>query len=236
MENCAICLEDITIDAKVTTECGHHFHTRCLLNSVARNTGSEEGTSRNMCPNCREEICSEVLPSETVRIRIDDLEEELSEAETESKAYMEYVNKLNTKISDYQKRLIESRQEALEARKKWMILEDECARYKDCHTKVRARLDKVEEDLDVAKFINKRRRFTIDRLHGGFKFSNNAGSSPNPFPFTWGLIGNPFSSHRKQRIGASTSIDWQSTDPSWFPDRPFTFSSSPDTPFVFTAT
>lgn len=44
--DCSICMETIEFSRNcVTTECGHHFHTNCLMTSVAHN-GFD-------CPNCR---------------------------------------------------------------------------------------------------------------------------------------------------------------------------------------
>lgn len=51
--HCAICLDDIEDKDKATTECGHVFHTRCLLENLA--TG-EQGFK---CPMCRYEMCSD---------------------------------------------------------------------------------------------------------------------------------------------------------------------------------
>jgi len=49
MNNCSICLEDIKDDKnKSLTECGHCFHTTCLMSSVHYGT--------NNCPYCRTNI------------------------------------------------------------------------------------------------------------------------------------------------------------------------------------
>jgi hypothetical protein len=44
--NCPICLDDIIgLTNKTTTECGHHFHTKCLMQNITHNGFS--------CPYCR---------------------------------------------------------------------------------------------------------------------------------------------------------------------------------------
>ena len=89
---CPICCE-VLGTASATTECGHAFCTRCLLDAVAKNVGSEEGSTRNLCPMCRSNICDEVEPSKTITIRLGDLEDqveylndELDDAEADAKA------------------------------------------------------------------------------------------------------------------------------------------------------
>uniref|UniRef100_A0A6C0B499 RING-type domain-containing protein n=1 Tax=viral metagenome TaxID=1070528 RepID=A0A6C0B499_9ZZZZ len=74
---CVICSEQLPV-AQATLKCGHSFCSECIMNNVARNTGTEEGTSRNKCPMCREECCQEVLPSANVTIHMHDLEDDIS--------------------------------------------------------------------------------------------------------------------------------------------------------------
>jgi hypothetical protein len=78
-DTCAICCGELN-DARSITKCGHTYCTECLLNSVAKNSGSEEGTTRNRCPLCREQICDEVAPSAPVMIHLRDMKEQLEEA------------------------------------------------------------------------------------------------------------------------------------------------------------
>ena len=71
-DTCVICLEAVKGSARVTTECGHLFHPRCIFNNIAKNTGNEEGTSRTMCPMCRDSLCDEVQPDTRFKMRLDD--------------------------------------------------------------------------------------------------------------------------------------------------------------------
>lgn len=57
--SCVICCDEIG-DARVVTKCGHEFCTGCLLNAVAKNTGTVQGTTRNQCPMCREVLCDPI--------------------------------------------------------------------------------------------------------------------------------------------------------------------------------
>ena len=57
--DCAICCDKIGF-AKTVTKCGHSFCTECILNCVAKNTGTAEGNTRNLCPICRDRMCDEI--------------------------------------------------------------------------------------------------------------------------------------------------------------------------------
>ncbi len=66
---CPICMDPIEGDKnKVITECGHCFHTNCLMTSVAHNGFG--------CPYCRTEMAKEVNEEES---EYDDNEEEEEE-------------------------------------------------------------------------------------------------------------------------------------------------------------
>jgi len=54
---CPICMENIELNKNcVTTECGHNFHTNCLMKNVAFNGFG--------CPYCRFEMVEEISDSE----------------------------------------------------------------------------------------------------------------------------------------------------------------------------
>ena len=57
IQECPICLEEIVgLKNRVTTECGHTFHCRCLLTNIAHNGFG--------CPFCRAELADEVQDSD----------------------------------------------------------------------------------------------------------------------------------------------------------------------------
>ena len=57
VDECPICLEEIVgLKNRVTTDCGHTFHCRCLLNNAAHNGFG--------CPFCRAELADEVQDSD----------------------------------------------------------------------------------------------------------------------------------------------------------------------------
>ena len=57
IHECPICLEEIVgLKNRVTTECGHTFHCRCLLTNIAHNGFG--------CPFCRAELADEVQDSD----------------------------------------------------------------------------------------------------------------------------------------------------------------------------
>lgn len=58
IQECPICLEEIVgFKNRVTTECGHTFHCRCLLTNAAHNGFG--------CPFCRAELADEVQDSDS---------------------------------------------------------------------------------------------------------------------------------------------------------------------------
>ena len=58
VEECPICLEVIEgFKNRVTTECGHTFHCKCLMTNAAHNGFG--------CPFCRTEMADEVADSES---------------------------------------------------------------------------------------------------------------------------------------------------------------------------
>ena len=69
VNECPICMEPIETQRNcVTTECGHCFHTSCLMTSVAHNGFG--------CPYCRTKMAEEVADEES---DYDDDEEEIYE-------------------------------------------------------------------------------------------------------------------------------------------------------------
>ena len=69
VNECPICMEPIETQRNcVTTECGHCFHTNCLMTSVAHNGFG--------CPYCRTKMAEEVADEES---EYDDDEEEIYE-------------------------------------------------------------------------------------------------------------------------------------------------------------
>lgn len=98
---CPVCADDLPI-AKAVLSCGHTFCTKCILDNVALNIGSAEGTSRDKCPMCREKICQEVLPSTTHQIRLDDLSQEVHSLDIQLTEQNETIAKLEERL--YQER------------------------------------------------------------------------------------------------------------------------------------
>ena len=78
MDLCVICRNSIS-PAKTILECGHEFCSKCILDNMAKNVGTEEGTSRNKCPTCRATFSSEVMPSKYFTIGMEERLKELTE-------------------------------------------------------------------------------------------------------------------------------------------------------------
>ena len=106
---CVICC-DVLGKAKTVTECGHEFCTTCLLNCVAKNTGTEEGTTRNLCPMCRTPICDEVEPDARFKMQLDDAREDANKffcyGQQLSSKYAQIVNRHRVEISDLKEALV----------------------------------------------------------------------------------------------------------------------------------
>lgn len=51
--SCAICLEDLNLFAQANTDCGHTFHTKCIMENLSVGSGGFK------CPMCRTQLCSE---------------------------------------------------------------------------------------------------------------------------------------------------------------------------------
>ena len=99
VDSCPICAEDLPL-AKTVLSCGHEFCSQCILDNVALNTGSVEGTSRDKCPLCRVKICKDVLPSTTHQIRLDDLNNEVYSLRGQLLEQDESVRKLTNKLEE----------------------------------------------------------------------------------------------------------------------------------------
>ena len=98
-DNCPLCL-DVISSACSILKCGHKFCSECILNSVALNTGTVEGTSRNLCPLCRVPMCEEVEPAKKFKIRMDDLKYDLDAERITSERRKETLSMLYDKITN----------------------------------------------------------------------------------------------------------------------------------------
>ena len=76
MNDCPICMDVIEGNKNcVTTDCGHQFHTNCLMKSVAHNGFG--------CPYCRTVMAEKVDEEESIYTDDDDEEEDLDEYDDE---------------------------------------------------------------------------------------------------------------------------------------------------------
>jgi hypothetical protein len=58
-QTCSVCLTEVPVSSKMTTTCGHHFHTECIDKWIR--TTRMANLARNhdrpiTCPNCRASI------------------------------------------------------------------------------------------------------------------------------------------------------------------------------------
>ena len=81
--SCVICLGDITDNLRANTECGHTFHTKCLLENIVK------GQAGHNCPMCRAELCPDVVVS--IKEENEILEGAVYFLEEELKAHQDWV-------------------------------------------------------------------------------------------------------------------------------------------------
>jgi hypothetical protein len=82
VNDCPICMDVIEGNKNcVTTECGHKFHTNCLMKSVAHNGFG--------CPYCRTVMAEEVDEEETIYTDVD--EEDDDEEYEDEEPYDDYA-------------------------------------------------------------------------------------------------------------------------------------------------
>ena len=76
MKECPICMDDICLNVNcVTTECGHQFHTSCLMQNVAHNGFG--------CPYCRNKMAEDLEEEEDSDYESEFDEEDEDEEEEE---------------------------------------------------------------------------------------------------------------------------------------------------------
>lgn len=134
-DNCPICLEPLD-NTLCQTECGHQFHSRCILQSVMRSQG---------CPICRAELCTRPEPTIVdVSSRISEMQEEDEQITRLQRAY------------DARRRRLESRDELVKAAKERAdLLYKEFAGY---HTAYETAWDEAIKEVSFAEPITKAKR------------------------------------------------------------------------------
>ena len=86
---CPICMEELQIGKNcVTTECGHRFHTNCLMTSVAHNGFG--------CPYCRSVMAEEVIEDEDEEDEYEEDDEEDDEDDDNAlRGFRFFFNNIN---------------------------------------------------------------------------------------------------------------------------------------------
>ena len=72
---CIICVEPINESYSIMPCCKHKLCTSCFANCIARNVGDDNGTTRNKCIFCRQEVCKKVLPDTKIVTKLITLKE-----------------------------------------------------------------------------------------------------------------------------------------------------------------
>ena len=198
---CVICCGDFG-KARAVTKCDHTFCTECLLNSVAKNSGTEEGSNRNKCPLCREQLCDSVVPSAAILIHIDDMKEQLEDAKEKitdwDKAYhsalqfyrsdklhlVTTTNQWRAECNMYKKRAEERRRTVENIGAKCALLEQD-------NDQSAQQILKLQEQLKIANFTSTIRQEEISKLRASHPKKVYPAYTP---PFTFGKPGAVFSS------------------------------------------
>ena len=103
MALCMFCCEEIGRGSATYPCCFQTVCTRCLLDNVAKNVGTEEGNTRSQCPFCRKEICGKVEPSQNITTRLNDLTDEIKHVYEEKQLAIVYIGRLEDEIKDLTK-------------------------------------------------------------------------------------------------------------------------------------
>jgi len=146
---CVICTEQLPV-ARATLKCGHSFCSECIMNNIARNTGTEEGSSRNKCPMCRQELCMEVLPSVNITIHMGDLKDE--------------IDGLRADLQDRQEDLIHLKSDLKFSATNNVFYKKKCneleVKLEDTYTN----MIKFKDDAAMGNFLAEQRADTIRRI------------------------------------------------------------------------
>ena len=120
------------------------------MNNIARNTGTEEGSSRNKCPMCRQELCMEVLPSVNITIHMGDLKDE--------------IDGLRADLQDRQEDLTHLRSDLKFSATHNVFYKKKCdeleVKLEDTYTN----MIKFKEDAAMSNFMAEQRADTIRRI------------------------------------------------------------------------
>ena len=100
MNSCPLCLDTIG-DAKTVLKCGHEFCSDCILNSLAKNTGTTEGTTRNLCPMCRTPMCDKIEPDTSLSYTLQNLRRTIYDYDIEVEELNETLNRANITINQH---------------------------------------------------------------------------------------------------------------------------------------
>jgi len=174
MNTCVICCEELN-NASATTKCGHTFCTECLLNSVAKNYGTEEGSTRNKCPLCREEICDKVIPDASILIHMKDIKDQLFESNKQIKqmddTYIHTVREFRKEKINFIDRLdkcrlerntFKTRSETQFSKITKLLLN--CSLVESKSNQYLEKIRKLEEELEIAQFTSEIRNKKITNL------------------------------------------------------------------------
>lgn len=87
---CPICMDEINLGKNcVTTECGHRFHTNCLMTSVAHNGFG--------CPYCRSVMAEEAIEDEDEEDEYEEDDEEDDEDDEDAlRGFRFFFNNINS--------------------------------------------------------------------------------------------------------------------------------------------
>ena len=102
MTSCIICSESIHESYSIMPCCKNKLCTSCFANCIARNVGDDNGTTRNQCIFCRQEICKKVLPDTKIVTKLithkkinSQLKKELEDVTIDLEITKKYLYNLN---------------------------------------------------------------------------------------------------------------------------------------------
>ena len=146
--SCVICCNNISTAKAIMPCCLAEMCTACFGNCIAKNTGTEEGNTRNKCVFCRETIFDEVQSSKKDSIVLENYKETVYDQALQLNRLEKMIDDFDDEIEEYEIKL---------------------SAEKDINEYTNTILTKeVEENVRKA-FIITRRSDTIQNLHKQIK-------------------------------------------------------------------
>jgi len=103
--SCVICCNDISTAKSIMPCCLAEMCTACFGNCIAKNTGAEEGNTRNICVFCRETIFKKVQPNKQDSILLESYKETVYDQTLQLNRLEKIIDDFDDEIEEYELKL-----------------------------------------------------------------------------------------------------------------------------------